>query len=42
MQPKIGLRYYYISIKLIIKIKRVTFCDYEETGALKYYSGTED
>lgn len=38
MQPEVGLRHYYISIKLIIKIKRVTFCDYEEIGTLTYCS----
>lgn len=38
MQPKIGLRNYYTSIKFITRIKRVTFCDHEKTGTLLYYS----
>lgn len=38
MQPKMGLGHYYIFTKLIIKIKSVTFCEYEKTGILTYYS----
>lgn len=37
-QPKIGLRHCYFPIKLITKIKRATFCNYEETGTLKCHS----
>lgn len=37
MQPKIGLKHYYNAIKLIIKIKRVIFCNYKKAGTLTYY-----